>query len=82
MRVAILKCDEVLEKFQPQFGFYYDMIRHMFETVDIAFQFDTFDCRQSHYPDDINSYDFFTSLLAAKPVSMKMNPGLISSSHL
>jgi GMP synthase (glutamine-hydrolysing) len=59
MRVAILQSDEVLEKLQPQFGIYCDMIRHMFETADIAMEFSTFDCRHSHYPDDINSYDFY-----------------------
>jgi GMP synthase-like glutamine amidotransferase len=59
MRAAILQCDEVLDKFQPQFGMYYDMIRHMFETVDGAFEFDNFDCRQGRYPDDINLYDFY-----------------------
>lgn len=59
MRVAILQCDEVQEKFQPQFGVYCDMIRHMFDTVDGQFEFDNFDCRQGHYPDDINVYDFY-----------------------
>lgn len=59
MRVAILQCDEVLEKFQPEFGSYIGMIEQMFTSVDGVFEFDSFDCRKQQYPDDLDKYDFF-----------------------
>ena len=37
MKVAILQCDDVLEKFQPQFGHYNEMIQHMFDGIDESF---------------------------------------------
>jgi len=59
MRIAILQCDEVLEKFQPEFGSYVEMIKHMFECIDDTFEFDSYDCRKEEYPDDLDAYDFF-----------------------
>ena len=59
MKVAILQCDDVLEKFQPQFGHYNKMIQHMFDTIDEPFEFETFECRQGHYPGELDSYDFY-----------------------
>jgi len=59
MRVAILQCDDVLEKFQPEFGSYVGMIEQMFESIDGAFYFDSYDCRKQQYPDDLDVYDFF-----------------------
>ena len=59
MRVAILQCDDVLEKFQPEFGSYVGMIEQMFASVDGVFEFDSFDCRKQQYPDDLDRYDFF-----------------------
>ncbi|MGB3210685.1 MAG: hypothetical protein WBB19_08285 [Desulforhopalus sp.] len=64
LRVAILQCDDVLEKFQPQFGHYPDMIRQMFalvDQVDGSFEFKIFDCRQGHYPDDIDDHDVYVT---------------------
>lgn len=59
MKVGILQCDEVLDKLQPQFGRYIDMIQHMFSGVDAELHFDVFDCRAKHFPDNHSSYDFF-----------------------
>lgn len=59
MRVALLQCDEVLEKFQPQFGSYVGMIKHMFSRVDDSFELDSYDCRAEQYPDNLEPYDFF-----------------------
>jgi len=59
MKIAILKCDEVLTELQSEFGDYDDMIRRMFDVIDNIFEFDVFDVRQSQYPSDINVYDFF-----------------------
>ena len=59
MRVALLQCDEVLEKFRPQFGSYVAMIGQMFSCIDDSFEFDSYDCRAEQYPDDLDAYDFF-----------------------
>ena len=59
MKIAILICDDVLDKFQPRFGQYRDMIRQMFAFLDRPLAFADFDCRQGHYPRDIDDYDFY-----------------------
>lgn len=59
MKVAILQCDEVLEKFQPEFGSYNNMIMKMFNEFNGPFMFKTFDCQQGQYPDDIHTFDFY-----------------------
>lgn len=59
MRAAILLCDQVMDKLQPQFGTYQTMIEHMFAAADIPISFDAFDCRQGEYPENISGYDFF-----------------------
>lgn len=58
-KVGILQCDEVMEKLQPQFGVYLDMIQQMFTGVAEPFEFYVFDCRKNEYPDDIGLYSFF-----------------------
>ncbi|HIP39502.1 MAG TPA: GMP synthase [Desulfocapsa sulfexigens] len=60
MKAAILQCDDILEKFQPLFDHYPKMIEHMFDGVATTpISFDTYDCRQCQFPDDINKYDFY-----------------------
>ncbi len=59
MKVAILQCDDVLEKLQPEFGSYNNMIQGMFQVLDSSFEFDTFNCPQGEYPDNIDYYDFY-----------------------
>ncbi len=59
MKVAILQCDNLLEKLQPKFGEFKDMIQQMFSDFEDSFSFDVFDCRKQEYPSDIFSYDFF-----------------------
>ncbi len=59
MRAAILQCDDILEKFQPCFGHYPKMIKHMFDRVSPSISFDTYDCQRGQFPDDINEHDFF-----------------------
>jgi len=46
MKIAILQCDDVPEKFQPQFGHYSDMIRCMFKRQSRDIEFTVFDCQQ------------------------------------
>lgn len=59
MKVAILQCDNVLEKFQPRFGDYPEMVGQMFDGVNLPMTFETYDCRQGQFPADINAYDFY-----------------------
>lgn len=59
MKVAILQCDQVLDKFKPQFGDYADMIRHMFVTIEDKLEFDVYDCQQGDYPQHTGVYDFY-----------------------
>lgn len=61
MKIAILQCDRVAEKFQKEFGQYRDMIKNMFVSGDsqFSFEFDTFDCQQGEFPVDLDRYDFF-----------------------
>lgn len=59
MKGAILLCDQVMDKLQPQFGTYQDMIERMFSVAGESITFESFDCRQQEYPDDISGYDFF-----------------------
>ena len=61
-RVAILQCDEVMEKLQSRFGCYPDMIRNMFKGAgNGSFNFTVFDCRKEQYPEDIDSFDLYTT---------------------
>jgi len=59
MKIAILQCDNVLEKFQPQFGNYPAMVQRMFEGVEPAPEFIVYNCREGQYPDDIGDYDCY-----------------------
>jgi len=59
MNVAILRCDDVLEKFQPQFGHYPEMIRQMLQLPDHRFDFTDFDCQLGDFPEDLDGYDFY-----------------------
>ncbi len=59
MKVAILQCDNVLEKFQHRFGNYPKMVERMFSEIDIPLSFDNYDCQQGKLPTNIDEYDFF-----------------------
>jgi len=59
IKAAILQCDDVLDKFQPKFGNYPQMIQQLFASQTIDLEFDIFDCRLDEYPRDINQYDFY-----------------------
>ncbi len=59
MKAAILQCDQVLEKFQPEYGSYSGMVKNLFQVIHAPVEFDVFDCQQGEYPADINAYDFY-----------------------
>lgn len=59
MKAAILLCDQVMDKLQPQFGTYQTMIERMFAAAGTSISFDAFDCRKGEYPESNSGYDFF-----------------------
>jgi len=61
MKAAILQCDQVLEKFQDQYGSYSGMVKNLFNAIDEPVDFDVFDCQQGEFPSDIDAYDFYVT---------------------
>ncbi len=61
MKLAILKCDDVLTKFESEFGQYSSMIKHMFTEVDSSIEFDIYACQHGEYPEDLDAYDFYVT---------------------
>lgn len=59
MRVAILQCGNVSEKFQPRFGDYPEMVRDMFVGLTPPLAFNTYDCQRGQLPAHIDAYDFY-----------------------
>ena len=59
MKVAILQCGNVSEKFQPRFGDYPEMVRNMFVDLASPLAFDTYDCQCGQLPAHIDAYDFY-----------------------
>lgn len=59
MKIAILQCDTVQEKFQGEFGQYSGMIRQLFDAAGGDFEFDIYDCQKGHYPANTKCYNFF-----------------------
>ncbi len=60
IRAAILQCDRVLDRFQPQHGDYPQMIERMFAEAGFdAIAFDVWDCTRQQYPEQTGDYDFF-----------------------
>lgn len=59
MRVAILQCGNVSEKFQSRFGDYPEMVRNMFVGLAPPLAFDTYDCQRGQLPAHIDTYDFY-----------------------
>ena len=77
MKAAILKCDEVLEKFQPEFGDYTDMIKQLFDKIDERISFDMFDVRQDCYPQELADYDFYITT-GSKTSAYENQPWIIN----
>jgi len=61
MKVAILECDNVLGKFEEEFGQYSSMIINMFTAIDSNIEFDIFACHHGEYPSDLDAYDFYVT---------------------
>ncbi|MEH6578078.1 MAG: GMP synthase [Amphritea sp.] len=59
MKIAILQCDDVLDKFQEEFGNYPQMVTDLLMSVDDAREVDVFDVRSGEYPNDIDDWNLF-----------------------
>jgi len=59
MKVAILQCDDVLDKFQTEFGNYPEMIMDMLSNHASQLEYETFDVRKAQYPERLDDFEFF-----------------------
>lgn len=59
MKIAILQCDTVQQKFQAEFGHYSTMIQQMFLDIGADFTFNVYDCQKGELPVKLENYDFF-----------------------
>ena len=55
MRVGLLQCDHVLDKFQPIAGDYHQMFAALFTTVDMV----AYDVCNGHFPDSVTECDAY-----------------------
>ena len=58
-KAAILKCDDVLDKFQAGHRNYPEMIIESFSRVDPDIDYQVFDVREGQYPIDVLEFDFY-----------------------
>lgn len=59
MKVAILQCDNVVERFQEDFGNYPQMITDLLNSVENNLEIGTFDVQKGEYPQNINDWELF-----------------------
>ena len=59
MKIAILQCDNVMEKFQEDFGNYPEMITDLLNNVENNLEIGIFDIQKGEYPQNINDWDLF-----------------------
>jgi GMP synthase-like glutamine amidotransferase len=59
MKIAILQCDSVLDKFQQDFGNYPQMIIDLLTNVEGKLEIEVFDVQQGKYPENIDDWDLF-----------------------
>ena len=52
MRIGILQCDDVLERFQPRFGNYPAMFQALLSSVDAGLEFEVYRAHQGQLPTD------------------------------
>jgi GMP synthase-like glutamine amidotransferase len=58
-KVAILQCDDVLDKFRTDFGNYPGMVEDCFTQVSHSLEFFTYDVRKGEYPKQIQDFRFY-----------------------
>ena len=59
MKIAILQCDNVMERFQEDFGNYPLMITDLLNSVENNLEIGTFDVQKGEYPQNINDWELF-----------------------
>ena len=59
MRIAILQCDSVLDKFQKDFGNYPQMIIDLLTSVEDKLEVEIFNVQKGKYPEYIDDWDLF-----------------------
>ena len=59
MKIAILQCDNVVEKFQKDFGNYPQMITDLLTSVENNLEIGIFDVQKGKYPQNINDWELF-----------------------
>jgi len=59
MKIAILQCDNVVEKLQKEFGNYPQMIIDLLISVENNLVIDVFDVQRGKYPKNIDDWDVF-----------------------
>ncbi len=59
MKIAILQCDHVMERFQEDFGNYPQMITDLLNSVEDNLEIGIFDVQKGEYPQNINDWELF-----------------------
>lgn len=59
MKIAILQCDDVLDKFQQEFGNYPDMVANLLRAVEANVEIEVFDVRKAQLPQKLDHWDLF-----------------------
>jgi GMP synthase-like glutamine amidotransferase len=59
MKIAILECDNVLDKYQKDFGSYPKMIIDLLTSVENNLEIEVFDVQIGQYPKHIHDWDLF-----------------------
>jgi len=72
MKIGILQCDDVLEKFQPEFGTYPSMLINLFHSVQSDIDFVVFDVRDNQYPSHHSDCDAYITTGSRHGVNDKL----------
>jgi GMP synthase-like glutamine amidotransferase len=59
MKVAILQCDDVLDKFRPEFDNYPEMVTALLSAADGEMEFEVFNVQQGQFPANIRAWDLY-----------------------
>jgi GMP synthase-like glutamine amidotransferase len=59
MKVAILQCDDVLDKFRQMFGNYPEMVSSLLSDSDGELEIEVFNVQLGQYPEDIRAWDLY-----------------------
>ncbi|MBV1881046.1 MAG: hypothetical protein KUG82_05395 [Pseudomonadales bacterium] len=71
-KIGILQCDDVLEKFQPEFGTYPSMLITLFKSIRPHYQFIIYDVRENQYPTHYNDCEAYITTGSRHGVNDKL----------